>query len=212
VLALLAAPAASDTPTWTDVVEARSAIATTVITALAAIATIWLLVHQIRETERARTDADRERAAAAEDRKLARDERADQQAAQARTVVASDYSVERRPGESDLLVKATIWNYSPEPILNVTVVLENELSEAWKLWFGPLIAPGGSEVISLRLRPTGAVEALKDARPCVYFTDSSGRRWSRASGCKPYRDSPPRPVWSYPDVHELENPRQLIGS
>jgi hypothetical protein len=180
----------------------------------AAIATIWLLIHQIGEARKARKDAHHERSAAAEDRELARAEYRDREAAQARAVVLAEHSMGIQVPRTDGLfhVSVTIWNYSPEPILDLTVVLMNREHEYWRLWTSPLLAPGACEEIDVALKPTPGVQLwLSDTLPELYFTDAGGRRWSRFYGGSPSRDLfPLTPTWDFTPVRDLEGKSEAV--
>ena len=104
----------------------------------AAAATIWLLVHQIRETQRARGDAHGEREEAARDRELARQdrellaaERRDAEIAQARAVVVGEIGCEftfatSAPAHTKHVflsrLIASVSNFSAQPILSVHLI------------------------------------------------------------------------------------------
>ena len=177
----------------------------------AAVATIWILVHQIQETDKARQNAQEERRMAAEDRELARQERLDVDATQARAVVVGNFFAGLLTGAPVNLfnIRAVIWNYSQEPILNVHLATETEEGDYWKLWFAPLIGPNSETPVKVTLRPAGdwpvpRIALLSGTLISIYFTDSNGRRWRRCAGGSPQRDVPGTPVLNFADVKELE--------
>jgi hypothetical protein len=199
--------AVPDPPSWADQLEAWATLGGAIVALAAAIATIWLLFHQIGETNRARKQAKEERATAAEDRELARRERRDQAATQARTVVIDEFDVGTRTddGKAWPLIRLTIWNYSSEPVLNLTVILGNEHGERRRLWHASLLKPGGVAKPDVISNTDDDVEYFKSMFPEIYFTDSSGRRWSRRVGGTPSRDVNTTPTWTFPPVREHED-------
>lgn len=130
-----AALTVSEGPNWADKLEAWSTFAGAAIALAAASFTFWLLVHQIRETNRARSDAGRERAEAARDRELARQdrelaasERRDAEMSQARTIIVGGViaeAVRMRPGDELNLRRVTGWlaNFGSQPVTDVVFVI-----------------------------------------------------------------------------------------
>ncbi len=80
-------PAGDPPSSWADQMDAVSTLVAAPVAAATAVATIWLLVHRIGETLRARREAQRERADAATDRAFAAAERREAERVQARRVV-----------------------------------------------------------------------------------------------------------------------------
>ncbi len=207
---------APDRPSWADQLEAWATLAGAIIALATAVATIWLLVHQIRETRIARQQAHQERAEGAEDRDLARrdreliaEERRDAQRAQARTVLVLDYSIEprsTRKGTGIGHVKAKIKNFGNEPVTEVEVKLFGEpvlVGSGYQrvVHATPVLEPGRTIFVDKRtelpITDEGAVEDafgvtaedLIDVGTgvAVYFTDMAGIKWARQYGEQPVR-------------------------
>lgn len=212
MLELIAADTA-ESPSWTDKLEAWSTFGGAIVAALAAAATVWLLIHQIRETRRARDEATKERDEATADRELARQdrefaaaERRDQEATQARATVMGSFSAtsEIHNSLSRFWIRLSVSNYSAEPILELAVLLRTHEGEYWKLWSADYLGPGGEVHIEENLQPDPPVLALGEAQPILHFTDAHGRRWSRHLSGQPSRVTEQVPVWRIPMIYTLE--------
>jgi hypothetical protein len=213
-----ATPVGSDVPTWADQLEAISTLVGAIMAFAAAVATFWLLVHQIRETRRARADAQGERIDAAADRELARQdreiasaERRDAEKAQARTIIIRGVHAELvREAEGDWYVvraQSTLENFGIQPVLDVFFM------------FGDVAQPGvGLDEVETvkRIAVLGPGERLQidwtepdlptltspdflhrklegtapptRLRVTAAFTDVAGRRWLRTNNDQPQLD------------------------
>ncbi len=206
---------AAEPPSWADQLEAWATLGAAVIALFAAAATIWLLIHQIRETTRARQDASKERADAAADRELARqdreyaaEERRENEMAQARAVILQ-YSgkVKKVDGELANHLQGSLTNYSNDPILSVEVYFDGVIDEGVEgektpssigVWIAPVLGPkeaGQFDVVVPRddLPSDGWTAVLPIVSLQVVFTDVAGRRWRRLD-----HGSPERIVWTWP--------------
>lgn len=200
---------AAEGPTWADQLEAWSTLGGAFVALAAAIATIWLLVHQIGEARQARADAHQERAEAAVDRELARQdrelaaaERRDAEMAQARAVVVGDIQrsftfITATPGSTKHVyltrLIASVTNYSLQPILTVQLYADSAGTAGdWPILLKETAVLGPGET----LEHNGFVEDGSDLGPTeeeadtnlsiyVTFTDAAGRRWRR-----PYEQQP----------------------
>jgi hypothetical protein len=193
-------------PTWADKLEAWSTLGAAFVALAAAVATIWLLVHQIRETRRARIEAHRERIEATVDRDLARKdrelaaaERRDAERAQARTVVIGNvaFDVGRvNPGGIFLgKLSTTVTNYSGQPILAVQLLADSRGTFGeWpvELKRSPVLGPGETLTFDGWVDGGGGSilgetpeEAHANLAVAVTFIDAAGRRWRRTGGAQP---------------------------
>jgi hypothetical protein len=205
--ALFAAPMVSDAPTWADKLEAWSTFGGAIVAFAAAAATIWLLIHQIRETRRARADATHERTEASADRALARQdrelaaaERRDVEQAQARSVVVGDAHFSfRQTGTGSLRLSAIeieVTNFSSEPILAVRLSLDSDSGAGpWPTLVAGTAVLGPGQAIKeqghLTDEPVVAAASTEEAYAAidvvVEFLDAAGRRWRRTQGGQPER-------------------------
>ncbi|GAA2470851.1 hypothetical protein Ahu01nite_079750 [Winogradskya humida] len=219
---LLRAPSPSptdggDSPTWADQLEAWATLGGAIVALAAAIATFWLLIHQIRETRLARGAAHQERVEAAADRELARQdrelataERRDAEAAQARTVIVGGISADatrKRHQEALILQRAAAWieNFGAEPVTDVTFVISTVSTpsnpvDATTNEHMSVLAPRERLDISWEKPRKGEAPPIGIAdsyyrdetgghliRVEARFTDIAGRRWVRVNGGLPAR-------------------------
>lgn len=190
MFAFLAALTAPDEPHWADKLEAWSAFAGAAIALAAASFTFWLLVHQIRETNRARFEAGRERAEAARDRELARQdrelaasERRDAEMSQARTIVIGGViaeAIRERTGDELSLRRVTGWlaNYGPEPVTDVAFVISRAGAsetpvDATTEEHAFVLAPGDRIEVAWEL-PAARLSAGRMHIPESYVRDEGG--------------------------------------
>jgi len=194
---------------WTDQLEAWSTFSAAVGTILAAIFTLWLLVHQIREARAARADANTERTLAQADRdhaaalrEIAEAEQQDRAGSQARAVLL--LGVEEGPfsrfvtSDRHLEFQVVIHNFSAEPVRFVQIVFERD---GRLLQFDSLKILGPRTVIKLRIAVNSGYAWVRTAHPQAHFLDSHGQWWTRRLEGMPERSVQPS------DVVQIEGSR-----
>jgi hypothetical protein len=199
----------SDAPTWADKLEAWATLGGAIVALAAAIATIWLLIHQMGEARRARADA-----IAARAETLATQNEA--AVAQARSVLISDVEVDQRMTRDGVVlerIRGTITNFSSGPLRDVSVevivdsVYGSPTGEILKK--AGVLGPGEMLRVDVQLdvlartysdaeREARSATAHADAvlaaqkETAVFFTDSAGVRWRRSIGKEPERVISPK--------------------
>jgi hypothetical protein len=149
---------------------------------------------------------------------MAAAERRDAEKAQARTIVIDQVHIDlmlNDNGESwagRLITR--VHNFSAEPVLEVTVHVDNRTGKLPNLPFDlaevAVLAPGAclevdrhvGEVVSLK---RSFHEALKEARVSVRFTDAAGRNWIRDD------EGQPEQVFDWPPMN-APLPRREVSS
>ncbi|MBM2622842.1 hypothetical protein JIG36_45810 [Actinoplanes sp. LDG1-06] len=178
----------ADPPSWADQLEAWATLGAAVIALAAAVATFWLLVHQIGEARRARAEARQERAEAAADRKLAADERREAERAQARTVLFENVDIrsgKRADGSPFDQVSGGVTNFGTGPVLDVSIHYRVE-GRNHRLARVAVLAAGGA--LTADATVAGSAGEL-----VAFFTDAAGLSWARHPGEQPVPASQSRP-------------------
>ncbi|HET6481984.1 MAG TPA: hypothetical protein VFG35_18400 [Actinoplanes sp.] len=198
--------------TSADWLEAWSTFAAAVVGLAAAVFTLWLLLHQIAEARRARSDAiqsreeaDQERDLARRDREFTAAERRENEKAQARTVLL-DYSISSKlmPSIDDpFRLVGVVTNFGDSPVLDVDVFFEYSSPDEGKSIVslaGAFVMSSGEKIgFDVNLPDPDGVVPLENVAAevvgvliphvevVVEFTDIAGRRWRRGR-----RDDPER--------------------
>ncbi|GLI02935.1 hypothetical protein [Phytohabitans aurantiacus] len=195
-------PESVDPPTLADWMQAWGTVAAVVAGLLAAVFTAGLLIHEMREADRARRDASRERADAERDRRvaqydrdLARKERHDTEKAQARAVIVDNTEISADNGEIRR-VRGRVHNFSSGPILSLEVRLVGTgMLRDLDVPMGVVgtLEPAGERSLDTAVTtaaPTRGLDdhAVKDLVTVeIRFMDSDGRRWIRRGNGQPER-------------------------
>ncbi|GAA4462557.1 PepSY domain-containing protein [Phytohabitans houttuyneae] len=198
-LTLVPAPA-TDTPHWADILQAYAAWAGVLVGVIAATVTGALLVFEIRRSRKADREAASDRADAAVDRELARQdrdrataERRDAEMAQARTVLLGQVTMDDTNPELRR-VNVAVRNYGVEPVTDVRLEVTGPAGQAeFRIVDGTTVL-GGGEALNIDERLPGLVGAmLRDERirrnlaVTVEFADMRGLRWRRVDNGPPER-------------------------
>lgn len=210
---------AADAPSWTDKLEAWSTFGAGIAGLAAAIFTLWLLIHSIREAKRARLAADKARSDAEVDRELARkdrerldNERAKSESRQARAVTLSGFAVDKSRDMKNHIwrIQAVVANFSTEPITDFhwLLELEDDKNSAGPAERHLLVDLGRMTLIG----PEEKYEIWHDVHPLIrlslpggefktkiLFLDSQGYAWTRTSEGKPDGPMNPAMTWMLPD-------------
>jgi hypothetical protein len=177
----------AEAPNWADVMQAWGTAAGAVMSALAVLAAVLLLRHEMR---------------------VRREEQADFDAAQARLVVAELWEVGRDGRDHDLITHVAwhVTNYSAGPILSLSVRVEQDGKalmpdgevgasndrEAQRAVLADDRTGGNFKIENPMPYPWKSVEQGSPRVPDVFtivmsFTDVNGLRWSRRGMTPPVR-------------------------
>jgi hypothetical protein len=197
-------PPGANPPSVTDWMQGWAGIGGVAAGLAAAIFTGWLLVHTMRESRRARADAEHERAAAAEDRRRLAAERRDTEMAPARNVLIQEFAWAVEDGDMLHDVSFVVTNFGPGPILDAHVEISVPGVKASEIPVG-VVAPNGEKPIrsDARHHMPGSQRRYAHTPPplsaALVFTDMNGLRWRRTTS------------WSWPrQVLEHGQPERIM--
>jgi hypothetical protein len=191
---------AAETPHWADIWQAYAAWTGVMVGIVAATVTAALLVFEIRRSRKADREAAKDRADAAADRELARQdrgraaaERRDAEMAQARTILLGQVTVDESDPELRR-VNVAVRNYGAEPVTAVRLEVSGPAGQADFNIVDEVSVLGGGEALNIDERLPGLVAAmLRDERirrrltVMVEFADVRGLRWRRVDNGQPER-------------------------